>query len=191
MDRVKQIFNVLSGRANPEEIAALQRWLNESEANREEYENIKLLWVNTIATNSKKQVNDSGFERLRRRMRAHTVRARRIKVTAVAVFFSISAFFAGYFPGTFQSGRSPRAWQFNQAKLVEVIPRLEKAFNISILVGHESLLECRVTATLVEVKDVREAVSSIARSLNLHCAEKGDGIFELKGNGCVDEHSVL
>jgi ferric-dicitrate binding protein FerR (iron transport regulator) len=71
MDRVALIYRFLSGEASQSEKQELDEWIAKSEANREEFEDIKLLWENSPLPSDTEQ-DENGFEKIRQRIQQQT-----------------------------------------------------------------------------------------------------------------------
>ncbi len=78
MDRVTLIYKVLAGDANLPEQRTLARWLHESEENRREYENIRLLWRSTMLVEDR-HPQEGAFDAIRHRVRKDQRRRRRMR----------------------------------------------------------------------------------------------------------------
>lgn len=90
MDRIALIDKVLSNEAAPHEQAILKRWIAESDANRQEYENIKLLREHAQSSPDPHRDDDEGFERVRQRMRKGIGRKRRLRLAISALLLFIA-----------------------------------------------------------------------------------------------------
>lgn len=183
MDRVSLIYKVLSEDATPEEKADLERWMLESEDNRQEFEDIRLLWENSPSQDEDYPADDNSFEMLRRRINRLVRRRRRIRVffsslllalTAVSILLLLRAtWFA-----------TPEQLQFDEMKMSEVIKVLEGRYGIEIPVRNPAILRCRYTAVLLEVEDEEPVLRSIEHSLNVKFIDLGNGRYELVGTNC-------
>lgn len=80
MEVVSLTYRVLSGQANASEREQLEKWIAQSEENRREFEDIKLLWENSAIGEKKGQTNDSGFEKVRSRLKEKLAKRRRIRM---------------------------------------------------------------------------------------------------------------
>lgn len=97
MDRVPLIYKVLSGEANHHEKTELNDWIAQDKGNKEEYEDIKLLWENSPATKHSIEM-EAEFDKIKQRMQKSLLAKRRYHalfwiivtlITMVAlVFFS-------------------------------------------------------------------------------------------------------
>ena len=76
MEVVSLTYKVLSGQADASEREQLEEWIAQSEANRREFEDIKLLWENSISNAHGSQTHDSGFEKVRSRLKERLARKR-------------------------------------------------------------------------------------------------------------------
>ena len=79
MEVVSLTYKVLSGQANESEKEELDRWIAQSEANRREFEDIRLLWENSATRENGDETNDSGFEEVRSRLKKRVAKKRRIR----------------------------------------------------------------------------------------------------------------
>lgn len=182
MDRVSLIYKVLSGEANPSEQKELEDWIGKSEANREEFEDIKLLWENSSMTNDQSDDEDSGFEKIKQRMQHRLKVKRRLRYALYTILLAIVAvLFVLLFRQTWLS--TTNGARFNNAQMNEVVTFLEKQYHIKIDVDNSKLLHCQLTATFYKVNE-QMALKSIEHSLNVEFIVQSKSKYSLTGNDC-------
>lgn len=182
MDRVSLINKVLSGKANPSEKKELDDWVAKSEANREEFEDIKLLWENSAMPGDHHPEDDNGFEKIRQRIRQRFKLKRRIRYFINTITLAIvTVIFVLLLRQTWLS--SPDGVQFNDTRMNEVIKILEEKYDIKIDVGNSELLKCQFTATFYKI-DMQLALKSIEHSLNVEFIVQRKSRYNLIGNDC-------
>jgi len=91
MEVVSLTYKVLSGQASASEREQLEQWIAESEGNRREFEDIKLLWEYSAIGEMEGQINAGGFEKVRSRVKAKLAKRRRIRVLCWALVLVIIA----------------------------------------------------------------------------------------------------
>lgn len=92
MDIVSLTYKVLSGRADDPEIKELKEWINQSDENRQEFEDIKLLWENSEFFRNADQSDDSVFEKIRLRLKKRLKKRRRMRTFLWSVVLIAMAF---------------------------------------------------------------------------------------------------
>ena len=182
MDRVSLIYKVLSGEANPSEQRELEDWIAKSEANRQEFEDIKLLWENSAMTGDQPQEDDNGFEKIKQRMHNRLKKKRRLRYALYTIILAIVAvLFVLLLRQTWLS--NTRGVRFNSAQMNDVVAFLERQYDIKIDVDNSKLLHCQLTATFYKV-DERMALKSIEHSLNVEFIVQSKSKYSLTGNDC-------
>lgn len=79
MEVVSLTYKVLSGQASESEKEELNQWIAQSEANRREFEDIRLLWENSPSREIGDETDGSGFEEVRSRLKKRLAKKRRIR----------------------------------------------------------------------------------------------------------------
>jgi ferric-dicitrate binding protein FerR (iron transport regulator) len=181
------IYKVLSGKAGQAEKAEVEEWIASSDANKEEYDDIRLLWDQARDTDS--SPSDAhfydGFYQIKTLMQRKRRSRKRKKMTSSAVAMAgviVIGFFLLY-PG---SGRESRRYhKFESASLGDIINTLERDYDIRIGVEQRKILTCRFTGTFYNdpVEDIIETVST---GLNLHWESLREGKYRLTGGGCMN-----
>ena len=185
MDKTTLIYKVLAGTAADTEKRELDEWIGRSEANRAEYEDIRLLWENTKGTG--KDGDDihfyDGLDQIRNLMQQRRKRKRRKKVIVSVVLLVFGAVMFGYLillPPVLH----PFAYQkFENTTLDSVIHTLEQQYRIDIEVDDRKVLACRFTGAFYN-QSVEDIVRVIASNLNLTYEVGGEGRYLLTGQGC-------
>lgn len=182
MDRVSLIYKVLSGEASLDEKKELDEWVTKSEANQEEFEDIKLLWDNSPLPSDTDQ-DETGFEKIRQRIQQRSRRKKQIRAILYAcIIITLAVLLFLLFRQTWF--RNPDGIQFNDTGMNEVIKMLENEYQIQIEVNNPQLLKCHFTATLYKIKDKQTALQSIEHSLDVAFISLSKRKYSLVGDGC-------
>lgn len=185
MDRVSLIYRALAGEADPTEKKELDDWIAKSEANREEFEDIKLLWEFSETTPDHGQVDDRGFEKIKQQVMQRLKAKARLKhalyTIALAVAILILVLVTKW---TWFSDLD--SVQFNRTGLNEIIKELEKNYSIQIDVSNPGIQRCRLTATFYKVDDEQLTLKAIEQALNVEFIMSGKRKYNLRGSACLD-----
>lgn len=187
MDKASLIFKVLSGEATKEEQAELEQWIAQNEANKSEYEDLKLLWDNTSA---ERQVEEEhfydGFARIKSKFKQkRSIRRRKRSITWISIIVTIVLVTVALFVIT--DPASNMLLRFDNAPLEEVIPELEKEFHINIETGSAEILACRFTGTFYKKDDEQALIRSLSVAMNLKYEILNHHVYQLTGSGCGPE----
>lgn len=182
MDRVSLIYKVLSGEASLDEKKELDEWVTKSEANQEEFEDIKLLWDNSPLPSDTDQ-DETGFEKIRQRIQQRSRRKKQIRAVLYAcIVITLAVLFFLLLRQTWL--RNPDGVQFNHTGMKDVIRMLENKYHIQIEVNNPELLKCHFTATLYKIQDKQTALRSIEHSLDVAFIFLSKRKYSLVGDGC-------
>ncbi len=182
MDRVSLIYKVLSGEASLDEKQELDEWVTKSEANQEEFEDIKLLWENSPLPSDIEQ-DETGFEKIRQRIQHRSRRKKQIRhILYACLVVTLAVILILLFRQTWF--RNSDGIQFNDTGMNEVIKMLENKYHIQIEVNNPQLLKCHFTATLYKIQDKQTALRSIEHSLDVAFIAQSKRKYNLVGNGC-------
>jgi len=182
MDRVALIYKVLSGEASLDEKQELDEWIAKSETNREEFEDIKLLWEISPLPSDAEQ-DENGFDKIRQRIQQRFRRKKQIRaVLYTCIVITLAVLFFLLLRQTWL--RNPDGVQFNDTGMKEVIRMLENKYHIQIEVNNPELLKCHFTATLYKIQDKQTALRSIEHSLDVAFIAQSKRKYNLVGNGC-------
>ena len=182
MDRVSLIYKVLSGEASLDEKQELDEWVTKSEANQEEFEDIKLLWENAPLPSDIEQ-DETGFEKIRQRIQQRSRRKKQIRhILYACLVVTLAIILILLIWQTWL--RNSDGIQFNNTGMNEVIKMLENEYQIQIEVNNPQLLKCHFTATLYKIKDKQAALQSIEHSLDVAFVSQSKRKYSLVGNGC-------
>lgn len=184
MDRISLIYKVLSGEASGEEKRELKEWIARSEANREEFDDIKLLWESSSTPADTDQEDDDGFEGIRKRMQQHLQRSRRMRYAiSTGILAVVAVILLVHLKQTWL--RSSDSMQFNSASIRDVIQVLQETYDIKIEVSQSGLLDCKFSATFYNINEKDAALRSIEHSLNVQFVADAKNRYHLVGNGCL------
>jgi hypothetical protein len=182
MDRVSSIYKVLSGEASTLEKDELDEWVAKSQANHEEFEDIKLLWE-CAAQREHNMEEDTGFEKIKLRMQQQLRKKRQIRyivffVALVIITIAIVLIFQSI--GTAKSN----GVQFKATGMVDVIRILERQYSIKVDVHNSELLKCEFSATFYKV-NAHTALKSIENSMNVEFIDVRKNTYSLTGSNCT------
>lgn len=182
MDRVALIYKVLSGEASLDEKQELDEWIAKSETNREEFEDIKLLWEISPLPSDAEQ-DENGFDKIRQRIQQRSRRKKQIRAVLYAcIVITLAVLFFLLLRQTWL--RNPDGVQFNHTGMKDVIRMLENKYHIQIEVNNPELLKCHFTATLYKIQDKQTALRSIEHSLDVAFIAQSKRKYNLVGNVC-------
>lgn len=185
MEKTLLIFKVLSGDATPDERAELDQWIAQSEANRTEYEDIKLLWDNSsVVSHTEDEHFFNGFARIKSKFRQKRAIRRRKRlmiwtsVIVATVLVTIALFIT-------TDPASNVLVRFDDAPLAEVITVLETEFHIDIETDSGEILACKFTGTFYKKDNEQALIRSLSHSLNLQYEIMNHHAYRLMGSGCT------
>lgn len=185
MDKTSLIFKVLSGEATPDERAELEQWIAQSEANKSEYEDLKLLWgTSDVASNIEDENFYDGFVKIKSKFKQRRAVLRRKRLfmwtsVMIATVLITIALFVTTDPA------SDALVRFDDAPLAEVITVLENEFHIDIETDSREILVCRFTGTFYKKNNEQAFIRSLSNALNLQYELKSHHTYRLKGSGCT------
>ena len=184
MDRISLIYKVLSREANGEEKRELEEWIARSEANREEFDDIKLLWESSSRPTDTEQEDNDGFEGIRKRMQQHLQTQRRMRYAISTGILAVGAvILLAHLKQTWL--QSSDSMQFNGASIRDVIQVLQETYDIKIEVTQPGLLDCKFSATFYNINEKDAALRAIEHSLNVQFIADAQNRYHLVGNGCL------
>jgi ferric-dicitrate binding protein FerR (iron transport regulator) len=185
MDTAEMILHVLEGKASKQQRATLSHWVSKSDANKWEYNDIRLLWY---AAQTRLEFSDStvtGFIKIRSEVaRQKEDRVRKtFSIVVVTILISLcTAYF--YF---FLHKPSPDLYlKFEKTPLSEVFKTLETTYDISISVPQEAILTCSFTGTFYRPDAGQDIVKSISQALGMHLKILSPQTLRLEGSGCAN-----
>lgn len=182
MDMTALIYKVLSNAATDDERQRLQKWIGQSEKNREEFENVKLLWSSgNSLTWKNKGKQENGFDNIRQkvRMKARANRRRRVLLFAGCAMLTSTIYI--YISIT---THVPEQLTFEEQPFASVIKVVEENYGVSITVEDKELLQCSFTGTFYEVDLPANLVSSVADAIGARYEVTGRNQYRLIGGRC-------
>ena len=186
MSRIDVIYRVLSGLASKAEKEELERWIGRSDANRAEYEDLKLLYRHSRAARGAPRDARyyETFEQIRRTARARLhrrARARRVSRLAGALAcMALALFIAAHAVNDFR----PASLEFQDQALGQVLPIIERADGIEVRVEKEALRSCRFTGLFYRVDRPDDVIRSISVAVRAELVATAPGKYRLLGRGC-------
>lgn len=183
MDKTTLIFKVLSGEASEHELAELDNWTAQSDANKSEYENLKLHWD---ITGSIHQVNPAhfydGLVKIKARIKEkNAIRKQKRTIIWIGIIMTTVLFTTALF--TISNPAPYPVLRFDSAPLSEVISKLEREFHIDIKTD-PGILACRLTGTFYKKGDQQGVIRSVSAALKLNYEILSDNVYHLSGSGC-------
>ena len=183
MDKSVMIFKVLSGQASELEKEDLDRWITQSDANREEFDDLKLLWESS----REEQRKDNHFYDSLYKIQAKIRQRQRRKRSRFIVWIGLVAmgltglllYFA--FPPTLSSDNL----RFNHTPLRLVVDALESKYHIQIEAENKEILACEFTGSFYMVDNPQDAIRSVCSALSLKYEVVSEERYRLTGFGCV------
>jgi ferric-dicitrate binding protein FerR (iron transport regulator) len=185
MDKVSLIYRVLSGEASHEEAAVLDNWIKLSEANKEEFLNIKLLWENTPSDNKNDEESDKGLRKIKakinsRRTRAFLQAATKIILILGAIIFSMLMI---YSIAVRASGKGARLNRFHDISLRAMCDSLEVQYGVSIRLSPE-IADCKFSGTFYS-HSADMVLVTLSGKLKLNLEREDNRTFQLVGKACT------
>jgi ferric-dicitrate binding protein FerR (iron transport regulator) len=185
MDKSAMIFKVLSGEANELEKKELDIWITQSDANREEFNDLKLLWESS----REEAGNDHHFYESLYKIQAQIRQRQRRKRSKPIVLIGLAAIgliglLLYFIPLLTLSSDNLR---FNNAPLRLVVGALESKYHIQIEAERKEILACQFTGSFYMVDNPQDAIRSICSALNLKYEIMGKGKYRLTGFGCAQQ----
>jgi ferric-dicitrate binding protein FerR (iron transport regulator) len=185
MSNANLIYRVLRGVASEDEREELSRWLGRSAANREEYENLKLVY--RYSWHVRGAVKDTRYyerlEHIRRTAGARLnrkVRARRVlRLVGALACIALAVFVWSHAIFDFR----PTSLHFQDQTLGHVLSRIERSYGIEVQVEKGALESCRFTGTFYRVDRPDDVIRSISRAINAELVSTAPGKYRLLG-GC-------
>jgi ferric-dicitrate binding protein FerR (iron transport regulator) len=183
MDKSIMMFKVLSGQATELEKKDLDIWITKSDANREEFYDLKLLWESS----KEEQRQDNHFYdslyKIQAKIRQRQSRKRTKFIVWIApVAIGLTGLLL-YFVSPLT--QSPDNLRFNNAPLRLVVDALESKYYIQIEVENKEILTCQFTGSFYMVDNPQDAIRSICSALNLKYEVISGERYRLTGFGCV------
>jgi ferric-dicitrate binding protein FerR (iron transport regulator) len=190
MDRrthITLIHRVLAGEAGEVERRELEAWIGESGANRDEFDDLRLLWDFSVAEGSGAIAKDvrfyDGLARIRSRFAG---KRRRRRAARFGIGLSAAALIVAGLVALFHAGTSgaPRVLEFNDVTLQKVLHSIEEEFNVVVETPEEGILACRFTGVFYGVDRAEDIMRSLSDAVNAEFIVTSAGKYRLNGKGC-------
>jgi hypothetical protein len=185
MEKSELIFKVLSNEASKEEVMALKDWILLNDANKNEYEDLKLLWEGSQTTNNNERdyIYYSGLQRIKAAIKKKESKSNLIFNLSM-ILMVISVLSIIYFLLYSNSKKENKVLlKFNRAPMFQIISDLEMKYNIKIVMP-KNLSNCVFTGSLYN-DSAEDAILYLAESMNFEYRVVGERVFKLKGAGCT------
>lgn len=178
----------LAGEASPEEVAAVDDWLDDSAANRRYFANLQQLW--------EQPEPEPGAEAVLLKVKAklhkpplHVATSRRLSRwmlgTAAALAALLIAALFLLTPDPAAGARPGRSFVFDATPLSRAVEQLEQTYGIDIVVQNAVLNDCLLDGAYADEGAVR-VLELIAETFSLTLTREGER-FVLDGTGCGEE----
>ncbi|NOT73434.1 MAG: DUF4974 domain-containing protein [Cyclobacteriaceae bacterium] len=167
------IDRVLSGKATPDEKEELEKWMAADPRNKEEYEDMKLLWEFSKDTSDKRKTDPHFYEGLYKIRDIIELRKRsgkndwKVYLAILALIFSLVALVYCCISYQSKESRGGQAITIQQRCLDEVFVIVQKRYNVSIAVDNPSVMKCRFTGTFNSRARLEEVMDVIRKSTGL------------------------
>lgn len=188
MDRSSLIYKVLSNEATETERKELDEWLSQSEENKIEFNDIKLLWETSGDSDqltSKNQLKE-GLSKIKALMQSKLRRREqntRTWVLIVLAIVSVLVFTYLLFQKS-QNRDSIGRLKFDNVSLEQVINTLEDRYDVHIEFENKKVSTCTFTGIFYQTKNVDEVLQTLDEALNLNHKLTGEGEYLVTGTGC-------
>ena len=185
MDKYVLIHKVLSGVASQAEKDNLDHWISISEANKSEFNDIKLLHENSDDATEHHLTDHfyDGFNKIVHKIHGmNEVRKNRrqqLALLAITLGLCLIAFLSM----VFTHDKADEYLTFDDDSMEVVVTALQKEHDIEIDIQSAAILKCKFTGTFYG-NEVGKVMRSIAGSLNLEYEKIGAKHFSLGGIGC-------
>ncbi|HEY9007448.1 MAG TPA: FecR domain-containing protein [Ohtaekwangia sp.] len=184
MERIKQVYRVLSGEAQPAEKEDLQQWIDADPLNREEYMNIKLLWENSALHASSSTELRRGFREIKRRIGVRTSR-RPIEALTMLVMISLFTAFVAlsvYISFVLTAKQPPVQMQFEAVALGQVCKTMEQSYGIKISMPSQ-LAGCKFSGSFYN-EPTEKAIASLTKNLGITFRKIDSKSYLISGHNC-------
>lgn len=186
MDRSKIIYDVLAGTAPEEKKQELEAWVAQSRGNREEYEDLRLLWDLSRSMEEGGRSRDyyEGLERIKIAIRARLGRrSRKLLTVRIAGVLACVAFAVYVMFNPVKNSQSQ--WlEFHNEPLQNVLQTIEREYKVEVRTEGTSLLQCRFTGVFYRIDQPDQVVGAISQAIKADVESTAPGRYKLKGRGC-------
>lgn len=184
MKMTDTIFKVLGGSATAGEHRAVKAWISRSRGNREEYENLSMLWTASHGVLAERLRDDDteGFRRIREAVTRRRHKRRRTRsVVGVALVYVALIMLTTFFAT--MNAPLPLL-EFQDESLRSILSVVEREYGIEVTADDERLLACPVTVMFYRVDQPDEVLRSIGDALSADVVNTAPGKYRLTGHGC-------
>ena len=186
MDKTELILKVLLNEATNQEVMKLNDWIALNDSNRNDFENVKLLFENK--SDRTEVVRDEAYHNswnnikstYRKRARLRKLVSFLAIILVVFSFLSIAFYFTSV---NLEKNNKIELLKFNRTPISEVIFTLERKYEIEIIASPD-ILNCEFTGSFYN-DSALDAIQSIAESMNFEYSVVSAQLFRLNGSGCI------
>jgi hypothetical protein len=181
------IYKVLSGTASPDERRAVDEWISKSNENKEEFNNLRLLWMPGKSASKEKSTEVRGFSSIRNIIEERIRKRKRQQLRqTVGIFLTIIVIaLVPIFVLNFQHEPPDNYIRFEKADLDSVIRSIESNYHVKIEVERSEILTCSFTGTFYKLQMSEDVMKSLAMAMNLKCEPLSNNVYKLTGSGCT------
>lgn len=189
MDKTSLIYKVLSAEANESEKKELENWLSQSEENKIEFNDLKLLWEASKDPDqsiTKNQLQD-GFIKIKALMEAKLKKRqqnKRIWILITVLILGLLVFIFIFFRKE-QNHDSFKRLKFSNTSLEQVIKILESEYEIDIELENKKVSACTFTGVIYRTKNVDDVLRTLDEALSINHRAVREGHYLLTGSGCL------
>lgn len=185
MDKTSLIYKVLSNAASETERKELDEWLSQSEENKIEFNDVKLLWE--TSKDSDQSFSKNGLSKIKAVMQSKLRRreqSTRNWVLIALLVIAVLVFTYFFFFHKTQNQDSVGRLKFDNASLKQVIRTLEDQYDVRIEFENSKISACTFTGIFYQTSGVDEVLQTIGESLNLRYRLTREGEYLVTGSGC-------
>ena len=188
MNRTPLIYKVLSNAASESEKKAMEDWLEESEENKTEFDNVKLLWETSNNPDSSfpKIQMVEGLTKIKALMQPKFMRRERSwrnLVWTALLLIGVLMFTDAYLKNVKNKDSRVRL-KFNNVSVEEVVKTLEDEYDVRIELDNKKIGACRFTGVFYQAENVDEILQILDQALSFRHQRKQKSEYLVTGTGC-------
>lgn len=193
MNKTPLIYRVLSGKASELEKKELEEWIAQSEDNRIEFDDLKLLLENSPEQDQlppKSQFYD-GLTKIKALMQLKLRKRERNKRAVVLIIF-IAVIIAVLFFSLYRKNSDANEYvRYDNVSLRQVLHMLEKKYDVQIELEKKEIANCKFTGAFYRAENVSNMLQILDEALSLKHKSLGRQKYLLTGSGCPSPQSLL
>lgn len=177
MDKSVMIFKVLSGHASELEKKELDMWITQSDANKEEFNDLKLLWESSREEERKDGHFYDGLYKIQSKIRQSQRRKRTEFIVLMGIVVTGLIVLLIYIVSS--SAQRSDNLRFNNTPLIKVIGALESKYHIQIEAEGKEIRMLKFTGSFYRIDNPKDAILSVCNALNLKYEIMSEGRYRL------------